>query len=262
MPDPVITLSLPQLALALLPVAMTVGILFYWSLNAGHALYALLRMLVQLLLIGYVLAWIFGTNQASLIVLVLLIMLLASSWIALNTVPEQRVRLLLVSLLAITVGGGLTLALITQMVLVLEPLVPAALHGAPGRDGVRKRHDLRQPRGRKASGRTRAWPGVGAGTGGGVPGGDDSRDQFAVCRGPGITAWHDDRADTVRCVPAGSVALPDHGDVHDIRVVRYLDRGFPVAVSRSAARLSSPWDALYPVGESCSPGQLLPEGRV
>lgn len=121
MPDPVITLSLPQLALALLPVAMTVAILFYWSLNAGHALYALLRMLVQLLLIGYVLAWIFGTNQASLIVLVLLIMLLASSWIALNTVPEQRVRLLLVSLLAITVGGGLTLALITQMVLVLEP---------------------------------------------------------------------------------------------------------------------------------------------
>ena len=48
-------------------------------------------------------------------------MLGAASWIALNTVPGQRVALLGVSLLAIGVGGGLTLALITQLVLRLEP---------------------------------------------------------------------------------------------------------------------------------------------
>ena len=74
MDNPVITLSLPQLALAFIPVGITLVILFRWSFGTGNALYALLRMLVQLLLIGYVLAWIFGAENGILIMLVLVIM--------------------------------------------------------------------------------------------------------------------------------------------------------------------------------------------
>lgn len=121
MENPVITLSLPQLALAFVPVALTLAILFRWSFGTGNAVYALGRMLVQLLLIGYVLAWIFGADNGLLILLVLTIMLLASSWIALGTVKAQRWTLLAASLGAITIGGGLTLALITQLVLQMEP---------------------------------------------------------------------------------------------------------------------------------------------
>ena len=121
MANPVITLSLPQLALAFVPVAITLVILFRWSFGTGNALYALGRMLVQLLLIGYVLAWIFGAHSGWLIMLVLAIMLLASSWIAMGTVREHRWQLLRSSLVAISLGGGLTLALITQLVLQLEP---------------------------------------------------------------------------------------------------------------------------------------------
>ena len=121
MENPVITLSLPQLALAFVPVAITLLILFRWSFGTGNALYALVRMLVQLLLIGYALAWIFGAESGLLIMLVLSIMLLASSWIAMGTVKEQRKTLLSASLLSITVGGGITLAMITQLVLQLEP---------------------------------------------------------------------------------------------------------------------------------------------
>ena len=121
MENPVITLSLPQLALAFVPVLITLVILFRWSFGTGNALYALVRMLVQLLLIGYVLAWIFGAENGLLILLVLAIMLLASSWIAMGTVSEQRASLLGISLLSITVGGGVTLALITQLVLQLDP---------------------------------------------------------------------------------------------------------------------------------------------
>jgi UDP-glucose/iron transport system permease protein len=121
MENPVITLSLPQLALAFVPVAITLVILFRWSFGTGNALYALGRMLVQLLLIGYVLAWIFGAHSGWLILLVLAIMLLASSWIATGTVKEHRRQLLWASLLAITAGGGLTLALVTQVVLQMEP---------------------------------------------------------------------------------------------------------------------------------------------
>ncbi len=121
MASPVITLSLPQLALAFVPVGITLAILFRWSFGTGNALYALGRMLVQLLLIGYVLAWIFEARNGWLILLVLAIMLLASSWIALGTVRQHRWSLLRSSLVAISLGGGLTLALITQVVLQLEP---------------------------------------------------------------------------------------------------------------------------------------------
>ena len=121
MDNPVIELSLPQLALALVPVGITLCILFRWSFGTGNAVYALLRMLAQLLLIGYVLAWIFGAESGLLILLVLAIMLSASGWIAVGTVPEVRRQLLYASLVSISLGGGLTLALITQLVLQLDP---------------------------------------------------------------------------------------------------------------------------------------------
>lgn len=110
-----------QLAIAFIPVAITLLIFFKWSLGVGKALYAVARMLIQLLLIGYVLAYIFGAQSAGLIVLVLSVMLLASSWIALGSVPEQRKTLFTRAILAIALGGGLTLWLITQWVLELQP---------------------------------------------------------------------------------------------------------------------------------------------
>jgi putative ABC transport system permease protein len=121
MQNSVITLSLLQLSLAFIPVAITVVILVKWSMGAGNALYALGRMLVQLMLIGYVLAWVFGADNSSLVVLALAVMLLASSWIALRTVPEHRWQLFGMSLIGISVGGGFTLAIISQAVLQLEP---------------------------------------------------------------------------------------------------------------------------------------------
>ena len=58
MSEQVILLTLPQLAVALIPVAITLLILWRWQMAPGNALYALGRMLIQLLLIGYVLAWV------------------------------------------------------------------------------------------------------------------------------------------------------------------------------------------------------------
>ena len=98
MSDQVILLSLPQLVIALVPVVITLFILWRWAMAPGNALYALGRMLLQLLLIGYVLAWIFGATSGALVLLVLAVMLVASGWIALRTVPEHRISLLLASL--------------------------------------------------------------------------------------------------------------------------------------------------------------------
>jgi putative ABC transport system permease protein len=115
------TIPLFNLSLAFIPALLTVAILFKWSLNSTNVLYAVSRMLVQLLLIGYFLSYIFDSDSAGVILLILAVMVFASSWIALGTVAEKRLQLYRHALLAITVGGGITLALITQGVMALDP---------------------------------------------------------------------------------------------------------------------------------------------
>ncbi len=115
------TIPLFNLSLAFIPALLTVVILFRWSLNATNALYAVSRMLVQLLLIGYFLSYIFESESAGIILLILTVMVFASSWIALGTVADKRLQLYKYALLAIALGGGATLVLITQGVLLLDP---------------------------------------------------------------------------------------------------------------------------------------------
>ncbi|GHD28779.1 ABC transporter permease [Halioglobus pacificus] len=116
-----ITLDLSQLALSLVPAILTLFLLLRWSMSVREAIYALLRMLLQLLVAGYALAWIFGAGSGALILLVLAAMVTASAWISLRTVPEHRRRLLLCAFGGVLVGGGLTLLFVTQVVLRLEP---------------------------------------------------------------------------------------------------------------------------------------------
>lgn len=110
-----------SLALAFFPVLAVVGILYKWSLDYKNALYAISRMLIQLLLIGYVLVYIFETDNSLAVLAVLGVMISASAWISLRTIKVQRRRLLPKALGAIFIGGGITLVLITQGVLELSP---------------------------------------------------------------------------------------------------------------------------------------------
>jgi len=115
------TIPLLNLSLSFIPALLVIGILFKWSLNATNALYAVSRMLVQLLLIGYFLTFIFDSDNAGIIIVILAVMVFASSWIALGTVAERRLQLYKHALLAIAFGGGITLVLVTQAVLGLDP---------------------------------------------------------------------------------------------------------------------------------------------
>ena len=95
--------------------------MYRWSAGATTALYATVRMLVQLLLIGYVLVFIFDTDDPRIIVGVLLLMLSIASWIAIRPVRNKNLKTYLRSLAAITIGGALTLALVSQAVVGVEP---------------------------------------------------------------------------------------------------------------------------------------------
>ena len=114
-------ISFTHLALAFIPVIAVIGILYKWSLDYKNALYAVLRMLIQLLLIGYVLVYIFESRNAWVVLAVLFVMVIAASWIALRSVKMQRRKLLTKALYSILIGGGITLVLITQGVLDLSP---------------------------------------------------------------------------------------------------------------------------------------------
>jgi len=114
-------ISMLDLGVALIPVAIVIAIMFRWSAGAPSALYGTARMLIQLLLIGYVLVFIFESDDAWVIVGVLVFMLSISSWIAIRLVHNKNVRTYLHSLTAISVGGILTLALVSQVVVGVEP---------------------------------------------------------------------------------------------------------------------------------------------
>ncbi len=114
-------ISFANLFFAFVPVMVMVGIIFKWSLNVKNTLYAVTRMLGQLLLIGYLLSYIFKSDSGSFILAILIVMLMSSSWIALGTIKEKRKDLFKIGFISIVIGGGSTLVFITQGVLQLNP---------------------------------------------------------------------------------------------------------------------------------------------
>lgn len=113
------TIPIINLVIALVPVIALIAVLHRWSLDSFKAMYGVLRMLVQLMLIGYLLAFIFAADNGWIIGGVLIVMVVAASWIALGNVPEQRLKLFGYALASIIVAGGLTLLLVTQLILSL-----------------------------------------------------------------------------------------------------------------------------------------------
>ncbi len=120
MSDVVSSISLANLSLTFIPVVFVVYILFKWSLQAGNAIYALARMLSQLLLVGYFLAYIFASDSAWIVFGIISIMVFASSWIALDTVKDKRLVLYKQSLLSIAIGGGVVFLIVILVVLELD----------------------------------------------------------------------------------------------------------------------------------------------
>jgi len=114
-----------RLLIAFVPAVLVLFLMFHWHLPYRKACYAMARMLVQLMLIGYALIMIFESDSSWMTLFVLSIMVLASSWIALNTLSQDasqdKLKIFPISLIAILLGGGATLMLVTQFVLALDP---------------------------------------------------------------------------------------------------------------------------------------------
>ena len=110
-----------RLLIIFIPVGIVSMILFSWYLEWKNSIYAIARMLVQLIMIGYFLSYIFNSNNSMIILLILIFMVLIASWIALSTIKEKRNSLFWYAFISIIIGGGINLFLVTQFVLLLDP---------------------------------------------------------------------------------------------------------------------------------------------
>lgn len=114
-------IPLENLLFAFIPVIAVIFILYRWSLDYKHSIYALFRMLTQLLLIGYLLTFIFNSDSSLLVVAILVVMVTASSVISLRTVENKPKELFFFSFLSILIGGGISLFFVTQLVVDITP---------------------------------------------------------------------------------------------------------------------------------------------
>ena len=97
-------IPLINLIFAFIPVMIVVFMLARWSMDARTVAYAIGRMLLQLLLIGYALNWIFAGDSSLVVVLLLTAMLGIASWIAMRPLqqPNSKMFFYILRLIAIS----------------------------------------------------------------------------------------------------------------------------------------------------------------
>ena len=102
--------------LGFIPVIILIGIMYFWGLKISNSIYANFRMLIQLLLIGYILTFIFETDEPIIITLVVLFMILMSAWIAMRPLKESGIYPFIVIFLSLALSGLAVLFLISQFI--------------------------------------------------------------------------------------------------------------------------------------------------
>lgn len=113
---------LSHLLVMLLPVGLVAFFYWKWIGKPYEIGMATLRMIAQLLLVGYVLNFIFGNDSLLLGLGIVLLMMSVASWIALRSTRDKSLRNYSHILIAVAASGTFNLGLVIFCVLELEPL--------------------------------------------------------------------------------------------------------------------------------------------
>ena len=111
------TIQLSELRIIFLPTVFLLAVMYHWQLKAWTGLYANVRMLLQLLLVGYFLTYVFETTEPMVIVVVVAVMIGVSAWIAIRSLEERRAESYLIVLISIGGPGLILLTIATQFVM-------------------------------------------------------------------------------------------------------------------------------------------------
>lgn len=114
------TISFFNLSLTLIPLIFVWYFYYKWTNNKTEIIYATSRMLVQLLIIGYFLIFLFEEKNSSIGLAIVLFMIIVSTWIALRNTEDKSLNHYFKILLSIFISGIIHLILIIYFVLDLE----------------------------------------------------------------------------------------------------------------------------------------------
>tara|TARA_B100000886_G_scaffold42769_1_gene26224 strand:+ start:228 stop:941 length:714 start_codon:yes stop_codon:yes gene_type:complete len=121
MDEALTSIPFTRLLIIFIPSGILSFIIYSWSLEWKNSIYALGRMLGQLIIIGYFLSYIFDSNSSLIVLCILILMVVIASWIALRILNKKRINLLKYAIIAIAFGGGVILFIVTQLLLQLDP---------------------------------------------------------------------------------------------------------------------------------------------
>ena len=115
-------IEIAHLGYLLLPVTVVGYVYWKWVGNSREIAYASARMLLQLLLIGYLLAYIFGADNTLLTLLILIMMITVASCITLRNISVKNTDTYKSIFWAIFIGGSINLFLVLYFVLEISSL--------------------------------------------------------------------------------------------------------------------------------------------
>lgn len=114
------TIELYNLLYLLFPLVIVWYFYKSWVKDSFEIINATIRMIIQLLLIGYVLLYIFDNENYILGIFILLFMIIISTWITLRNIKNKSKYEYLLILISLSISGILHLFIIILFVLKLE----------------------------------------------------------------------------------------------------------------------------------------------
>lgn len=114
------TIPLINLLYSLIPLLIVAFFYNKWANNKSEIVYATIRMIIQLLLVGYILIYLFKEKNIYIGILILIFMMLVSSWISLRNTHDKSLFHFLKIALAIGLSSFLHLILIINFILELD----------------------------------------------------------------------------------------------------------------------------------------------
>ena len=115
-------ISFFNLSLALLPLIFVWYFYKKWTNNSTEIVISTIRMLIQLIAIGYLLILIFQTKNIYLGIFIVIFMIAVSSWISLRNTIDKSLNHYKQIFISITISGLINLIIIVGFVLDLESL--------------------------------------------------------------------------------------------------------------------------------------------
>jgi putative ABC transport system permease protein len=122
MDQPIVDVGWADLGLAFGLILVAIGISRWQGLGLARDLtVGAVRTVVQLVLVGYVLVYVFALDRWYLVVAALLVMLAVATWTAVQRQKAPSRALLLITGAAMLIGSGLTLVYVGAAVVRMEP---------------------------------------------------------------------------------------------------------------------------------------------